>query len=436
MKYFKNIPFLFKRMLQWFRRRGSISHTFQVNPLIVLTVIGLITTSWGLGTGIGAEKLGNELSQNLRNSPQNIENLIEELYENNQISGTQREIELQKLQEMTPLFLSAADAIQDKGQDIGFQTAAQALFETMMNFGPGGKAGSLVGASSTGQGLDQLYSIKNIIESIESSSISWTPFSEEEAQLAQQIQDILETDIDALFAARMRTMINMLRNEYIALLKKNPCDKDQILADMRTRAIGLGWGKGTDVYGEGEKFPSYEAFIDWLIAQATAIDIDVICEEPNEESNDPPLKTEEGEDTLANCNATQLVEVTNGKKFDGESETGTPYCEYSMNITNTSKDEAIWIVYLLHRKDGYQNTESWDWFALGWLGYFEPGQTFEWTGNVWKNYLVDKDFSGPNIEIMEKVAAYRDTEVCRLLQGDETFYEDIAVPVQSLCPYE
>ena len=114
MKIFKKIIMALKRINGWYRGLMPRSQSFQVNPLVVLTVIGLITTSWGLGTGIGAEKLGNELSQDLRNSPQTIENLIEDLYKNNQISGTQREIELQKLQAMTPLFLEAADNIQDE----------------------------------------------------------------------------------------------------------------------------------------------------------------------------------------------------------------------------------------------------------------------------------------------------------------------------------
>jgi len=69
-----------------------------------------------------------------------------------------------------------------------------------------------------------------------------------------------------------------------------------------------------------------------------------------------------------------------------------------LNIKNTSEEEPIRIVYFLHRKDGYQNTDSSDWFSLGagW-GYFEPGSSFEWTGDVWINYLVDKNFSGPSI---------------------------------------
>jgi len=109
---------------------------------------------------------------------------------------------------------------------------------------------------------------------------------------------------------------------------------------------------------------------------------------------------------------------------------------YELTIKNSNENESIWIVYLLHETDGYQNTERKGWFALNMLGFFEPGQSFTWTGNVWSNYLVDDEFSGPSIYIMEKVAAYFDTEECRKCGGETKFYDAIAIPAQSLCSYE
>jgi len=96
-------------------------------------------------------------------------------------------------------------------------------------------------------------------------------------------------DADALFLACIRTHINLLRKDYISLLKENPCNKDQVLADFRATLIGLGWGEGLDVYGEGEIFPTYKAFLNWLIAEACTIDIDITCNETNEK----PPATEE-----------------------------------------------------------------------------------------------------------------------------------------------
>lgn len=47
---------------------------------------------------------------------------------------------------------------------------------------------------------------------------------------------------------------------------------EQALSDLRSELIDTGAGKGMDIYGEGEKWPTYEAFIDWLIAQASNIE--------------------------------------------------------------------------------------------------------------------------------------------------------------------
>lgn len=408
MNIFKKFIMMLKRINGWYIGLMPRSNTFLVHPVIVfITMFGLATTAWGLGTGIGAEKLGNELSQDLRNSPQRIEILIEDLYKNNRISGTQREIELQKLQVMTPILLGAADAIQDKGQDIGFQAAAQALFETMMNFGLGGKAGSLVGASSTGQGLDQLYSIKNIIESVEGSqSLSWTPFSAEEALLTLNIQDVMAIDADALFIARMRTKINVLRGDYIGLLKENPCEKEKILADFRAELIGLGWGAGTDVYGEGEKFSSHVAFIDWLIAEAT-IDVDIPCEENVDE--DKPVGEEEQtqpvEDIeIADCVAAlDMYEIT--YPVYNTWETG---CKSTYTVSNLSDVLLDFKSYYLVEPTDNSNLSGWYTHTVG------PGDIFDITDS----YIWDLDTSAESAQ-HTVVIVYRATSACRALITDE-----------------
>jgi hypothetical protein len=152
---------------------------------------------------------------------------------------------------------------------------------------------------------------------------------------------------------------------------------------------------------------------------------------------------EEASQSSNNCNATHLLDIENGEWIMTETEDGTPYCEYQVIIKNSSENEAIWVVYFLHETDGYQNTERTAWFSLNMFGYFEPGQSFVWEGSVWNTYLVDADFSGPSIYIMEKIAAYYDTEECRQIQhkdvkteDKEAFFQDIAITVQSSCPYE
>lgn len=259
------------KLYRWYREPISGHQLIRVDPITALTILalaGLATSFWGMGRGMGTEAVSVDLANTLRNAPVDLENNINNAYESNQISGYEREVALQQVAELSEIYLEMADTIENKGQEASFNAAAQALIETIMSYGPGGKTGSLIGASSTGKGLDQIFSILSLTNSIENFEVFSTPFSEEENILRDRIQQVMGMDTDALFLARVRTQINLIRRWYLDALRQQPCSGEEALATYRAGLIKTEWGKNIPVYGEGEKWPSYEAFLDWMIAEA------------------------------------------------------------------------------------------------------------------------------------------------------------------------
>ena len=268
------IKFL-QKFIKWYRDPIPGAYIMRLDPITVLAIIALIgtaTTFWGMGRGIGVEKVSVELAQELRNAPAQLTKNINDAYNANKITGYDREVALQKVDDLTRVYNSAADIIQRKGQDASFEAAANSLVETLMNYSPGGRAGSFFGVTSNaaqaGRGLDMLFTLNSIANSFDEFELFSTPFSAEEAQLAQQIKDVLGQDSDALFAARVRGLILSIRRYYIDELKDNPCEPDLAASDVRDVLLQSKFGSYLAVYGPGEKWPTYEAFLDWLIAQA------------------------------------------------------------------------------------------------------------------------------------------------------------------------
>jgi hypothetical protein len=264
-----------QKFRNWYRDPIPGAYIMRLDPVTVLAIIALIgtaTTFWGMGRGIGVEKVSVELAQQLRNAPAQLTQNINAAYEARRITGYDREVALQKVNELARVYNTAADIIQQKGQDASFEAAANSLVETLMNYNPGGRAGSFFGATSnvaqTGRGLDMLFTLNSIANSFDEFELFSTPFSAEEALLAQQIKDVLGQDSDALFAARVRGLILSIRKYYIDELMDDPCNPDQVAADVRDVLVQSKFGSYMTVYGPGEKWPTYEAFLDWLISQA------------------------------------------------------------------------------------------------------------------------------------------------------------------------
>ena len=270
MKTFRKLSSIIRRFLRWYREPIPGSRLIRVDPLTVLTLIGFMTTMWGVGRGLGVEMVAEDLAKTLRNAPANLQSKITQAHKADQLSGYQREVALERVDFMTPIFNQFADYIEAKGYEAGSEALARGLFESLMALNPGKKLGSLIGGLATGKGIDQLIGLICIKNSIAEFKLFVTPFSEEENLLRKRIEEIFGMDADALFKARMRSKINFLRQEWTDKLKNNPCNPDQAMEEYRTWAHERAriWAEVPRLYGEGEKWATYDEFLDWLIAEA------------------------------------------------------------------------------------------------------------------------------------------------------------------------
>jgi hypothetical protein len=270
MKTLRKLTSIVRRFFRWYREPIPGSRLIRVDPITVLTLIGLATTAWGVGRGLGVEMVAQDLAQTLRNAPAMLQSKITQAHKADQLSGYQREVALERVDFMTPIFNQLADTIELKGYEAASEALANGLFESLMALGPGEKAGRLVGGLATGKGIDQLVGLLCIANSIEEFELIATPFSGEEDLLRKRIEEIFGMDADALFKARMRSKINFLRQEWTDKLKNNPCNPDQAMEEYRTWAYQRAriWAEVPRLYGEGEKWDTYDAFLDWLITEA------------------------------------------------------------------------------------------------------------------------------------------------------------------------
>ena len=56
MKIFKKFVIFLRKLYGWYREPIPGYRLIRVDPLTVITIIGLITTSWGVGRGIGESR--------------------------------------------------------------------------------------------------------------------------------------------------------------------------------------------------------------------------------------------------------------------------------------------------------------------------------------------------------------------------------------------
>lgn len=261
---------MLRKLIRWYRDPIPGGSLLRVDPLTVLTLIGLATTAWGVGRGLGVEMTARNVAQALRSAPAMLQSRITQAHNNNQISGYDREVALQRVNHLAMIFDEYAGIIESKGYNEAQDALANGMFESLMALGPGEAGGKLVGGLATGKGIDQLVGLYCIGKSIEEFELIATPFSTEEAQLRRRIAEVFGMDADALFKARMRSKINYLRQEWTDRLKENPCQPEQVREEYRAWATQRAriWAEVPRLYGPGEKWATYDAFLDWLIAEA------------------------------------------------------------------------------------------------------------------------------------------------------------------------
>ncbi|MGD2254053.1 MAG: hypothetical protein PVF70_14165, partial [Anaerolineales bacterium] len=96
-------------------------------------------------------------------------------------------------------------------------------------------------------------------------------YSAEAAALEAQLQQILGLDADALLRARMHHRIRKLSHILDELRANYPNDPEKVLVDFRWKVdldISL-WAENQRLYGDGERWATYEEFLEWMMARAT-----------------------------------------------------------------------------------------------------------------------------------------------------------------------
>ena len=266
MKLFKSFLILLRKLYQWYKEPIPGYRLIRVDPLTVITIIGMITTSWGVGRGIGAKITADNISDSLRVAPTVLQSAIQEAHQANQISGYQHDVALQRVAMMKPIFNQFADIIENKGSDSLISATGWGVFENVLALNPTGQSLKLIGAMEVGRGMDSYLSILCINKSIKDFNFSATTFSEEQAKLRKQIEAVFGKDSDALFRAHMRTTINMMREDWKRKLQKNPCKPYYELEEFKSSASYRVAGYDY-LYGPGQKWATREEFVGWLIQE-------------------------------------------------------------------------------------------------------------------------------------------------------------------------
>jgi hypothetical protein len=281
--------FLFQKIICWYREPIPGHRIFRVDPGTVLIAIGIFASLWSVYQAGDGLNQSSEIADQWRNGSENLEAVIENAYAQNELSAYEREVALQRLQEISPMFDEVAEIIENTARDNVENTFNQGVIDSAITL-----AGIPAAAPNIIKGLSDLYTISSLNSFSIENPLSPTeeeqalikisnyliqhhqdnqqaPFSEEYAEINQEIINVIGIDADGLFLARMRAKINMLRRNYIDSLKQNPCDPEKASADLRAN-IPEYWESDSDLYGEGEKFPTREIFLDWLITQAMNVE--------------------------------------------------------------------------------------------------------------------------------------------------------------------
>jgi hypothetical protein len=215
---------LLKSCWRWYHSNFMSAQLIRVDPITILALIGMATTAWGIGRGLGAMDTANSLADGLRNAPIMLNQQVSQAHKSGQISGYDREVALQRVEMMVPIFNQYADIIQARGDDLEQSALLQGIVESLASLGPGQGAGRLVGDLSTGKGFDLLVGLAFIKNSIEEFELVGKPFAGEEAALREQIKTIMGSNADRLFLARMRHKINWAKSKWEDLKKEYPDD--------------------------------------------------------------------------------------------------------------------------------------------------------------------------------------------------------------------
>lgn len=271
-----NIFYFLKNILQWDRNPKQGYQMHRVDPITVMTVIvimGLVSTIGGVVGGLETKRQADKIADELRNAEEGIRNKIDEAFKSNQISGYDYEVAMERLNTMGPTFRQYADIIENKGNDIADDALIKGGWEAIVSLDVTTKIfnRTFLSAKKYGELIDELIQYAYMARTAKNLPNLYNPFFEEEQELRKRINDFLGGDPDDLFKARMRTKINLLQQKWLQSIKENPCPGNNENENFRVWASEKvsNWAEHpVRLYGEGEKWATYDEFLNWMIDQA------------------------------------------------------------------------------------------------------------------------------------------------------------------------
>jgi len=135
---------------------------------------------------------------------------------------------------------------------------------------------------------------------------------------------------------------------------------------------------------------------------------------------------EDESDISATCNATQYLQVTSEIVEQETSEFGTQVCKYTLTATNIHPDTTVWFFFYEHEEFGEAvNKDFWGGLIVnsGQADYIR-----------FANVIADREDVASMIQFATKIAGVFDLPECLDLQQNDSYLEEIAIPVEPLCP--
>lgn len=270
------------RMRHWwhdfwrgYRRLLIRPELVRVDPLTILTIVGVVGALWNIGLATGTAGNADETVQRLLNAPDEMRAQLDRQLASDTIDPYTYNARMVQIDQLDTLFRQYAHLYQSRGNEIFDTRMIDSMRDTALSLAPGEAAGKLAGgvnALQTGKGIDALITLQGLRNGLEGDYTdlytSWktSPFADIDQQLEAQINAILGSDLEPFFAARMTGKVNELKNIYLDLSRQYPNDSAAVEQEYR-RILRERAERYADVMmltGEGRHWPSVDAFQGWL----------------------------------------------------------------------------------------------------------------------------------------------------------------------------
>jgi hypothetical protein len=219
---------------------------------------------------MGANHAGDALSATLRNAPGMLSERVNQSYKNGSISAYIREVALQRVDLMMPIFNQYAGIIQARGEELKDNAIMQGMVEALAALGPGEVVGKFGGGLASGKAVDVVIGALFIKNSINEFEYVGKSFSAEESALTAQINNVMGLDAERLFIARMKHKINWAKSKWQEVKQNFPDEPEKAEEALHWEIyqVATSWAENPRMYGPGEKFATLNDYVDWMISLA------------------------------------------------------------------------------------------------------------------------------------------------------------------------